>query len=128
MPEWADTPSDIAIILGIVSVLMGAVGWWMRAEIRKNAVEIRANGAQLEPNHGTTLRDAVDRIEVQLSVVHEDMTRNADYARKDVMRLDEKNSTQHDLLSQQLLRVNDRVNAHLTDHLADARQKANGKD
>jgi uncharacterized membrane protein len=126
MSDWYDTPTDVVAILAIFSVLLGAVGWWIRAEIRKNNAEIKANGEQLQPNHGTTMRDAVDRIEAALSVVHDDIKSNAAYARQDVTRLDEKNSTQHGELSAQLLRVNDRVNDHLTDHLAEARDRING--
>jgi hypothetical protein len=121
--DWYDTPTDIVAILAIITVLLGVVGWWMRVEIRRNAVEIKANGDQLQPDHGTTLRDAIDRIELTLGIVHDDMKTNASYARQDVQRLDEKNSTQHDQLNAALLRVNDRMNTHLTDHLTVARQR-----
>jgi uncharacterized membrane protein len=128
MSDWYDTPADIVAILAIASILLGVVGWWIRAEIRKNAVEIKANGEQLQPNHGTTLRDAVDRIEINLRVLHDDMKTNAGYARKDVEALGISNAADHKAIDASVVRLNDRVNAHLTDHLADARQKANGKD
>ena len=56
-------PSAIAILTGIMVPLVGALLYIIRAEIRKNSAVTDATHEQMIPNHGTSLRDAVDRIE-----------------------------------------------------------------
>ncbi len=66
-------PSAIAIITGIMVPLIGALLYVIRAEIRKNTATTDATHEQVVPNHGTSLRDAVDRIERRIDSVHEDI-------------------------------------------------------
>jgi hypothetical protein len=52
---------------------MGALLYIIRAEIKKNTRSTEATEAQMIPNHGTSLRDAVDRIEKRMGEIHTDV-------------------------------------------------------
>ena len=58
MPEWIDSPAEALTILSIAGVLFAALLWLIKAQI----VQTR----ELKPNHGSSMRDAVDRIEASL--------------------------------------------------------------
>jgi len=66
-------PSAIAVITAIMVPVVGALLYVIRSEIRKNTETTDATHAQTIPNHGTSLRDAVDRIERRIDGVHEDV-------------------------------------------------------
>lgn len=55
MPEWIDSPAEALTILSIAGALFAALMWLIRAQI----IATR----ELKPNHGSSMRDAVDRIE-----------------------------------------------------------------
>jgi len=55
MPDWADTPGEFLTILSIVAVVMSGVLWLIRAQV--------AQMKELRPNGGSSLRDAINRIE-----------------------------------------------------------------
>lgn len=55
MPEWIDSPAEALTILSIAGVLFAALLWLIKAQI----LQMR----ELKPNHGSSMRDAVDRIE-----------------------------------------------------------------
>jgi len=73
MPE----ASEIGWTVAILVPCMGALLYIIRAEIRKNTRSTEATEAQMIPNHGTSLRDAVDRIEKRMTEIHIDV-RNVD--------------------------------------------------
>jgi hypothetical protein len=66
-------PSAIAIVTGICVPLLAGLLYLIRAEIRRNTLTTDATHAQTVPNHGTSLRDAVDRIERRIDSVHDDV-------------------------------------------------------
>lgn len=66
-------PSAIAILTGIMVPIVGALLYVIRSEIRKNSAVTDLTHEQVIPNHGTSLRDAVDRIERRIDGVHEDV-------------------------------------------------------
>jgi len=53
VPDWADSAQDWEAIIAVIAAVGAVIAYLIRAEIRK----------QFTPNHGTSLRDAVDRIE-----------------------------------------------------------------
>ena len=55
MPEWIDSPAEFLVILSIVSVVMGGLTWLIRAQ--------SAIGREMKPNGGSSIRDALTRIE-----------------------------------------------------------------
>jgi len=59
MPEWIDTPPELLTILTIIGVTMAALFFIIDSRVRKTLEELR-------PNHGSSLRDAVDRIETKI--------------------------------------------------------------
>jgi|GEM_PF-2118117 len=60
-------PSVIIAICGTllvaISALAGGLLYVIRAEVRKGNVTTEQAHAEMIPNHGTSMRDAVDRIE-----------------------------------------------------------------
>lgn len=63
--------------IGVTVTILVAIGafalYIIRAEIKKNTVTTDLTHAQTIPNHGASLRDAVDRIEKRIDGVHEDV-------------------------------------------------------
>ena len=73
MPDWADSPADWEAILAVLISFSLILGWLIRAAVKQNlaaihenTAETKANGEQLMPNHGTSMRDAIDRIEAHV--------------------------------------------------------------
>ena len=56
MPDWIDSPTELATIIGIGVTTIGVLFWIVRTKVVEVLHETRANS-------GTSLRDAVDRIE-----------------------------------------------------------------
>jgi uncharacterized membrane protein len=67
-------PSAIAIVTAFMVPILAGLLYIIRAEIRKNTATTDLTHEQVIPNHGTSLRDAVDRIEKRIDGVHEDIT------------------------------------------------------
>lgn len=67
-------PSLIAIVTAIMVPMLAGLLYIIRAEIRKNSAVTDATHAQTVPDHGKSLRDAVDRIEHRIDSVHDDIT------------------------------------------------------
>jgi len=56
MPEWIDAPGDIMAILSIFGVLVAVIVFIIDSRVNRMYREMKPNG-------GSSLRDAVDRIE-----------------------------------------------------------------
>lgn len=56
MPDWIDSPTELATIIGIGVTTIGVLFWIVRTKVVEVLHETR-------PNSGTSMRDAVDRIE-----------------------------------------------------------------
>ena len=56
-------PSVIGVIFTGIVLSSGLLLYIIRAEIRRNTKTTDATHEQMIPNHGTSLRDAIDRIE-----------------------------------------------------------------
>lgn len=80
MPE----PSVAAAVTAVLVPMLGALMYVIRAEVRRNTKVTDATALQMIPNHGTSMRDAIDRIERRqqedretyqglISEVHEDV-------------------------------------------------------
>lgn len=57
--NFIDTPPELLTLLTIGGLIMAALFFIIDARIRKTL-------AELKPNHGSSLRDAVDRIESKI--------------------------------------------------------------
>jgi hypothetical protein len=64
MPEWIDAPTEIATIMAIGASVVGVLFWIVRTKVNEVLYETK-------PNSGTSLRDAVDRIETHMLRVEE---------------------------------------------------------
>ncbi len=59
MPEWLNTPGEALTILTMVSVVLAALGWLIKANIHMSK--------EFKPNGGSSLRDQLNRIETRLN-------------------------------------------------------------
>ena len=59
MPEWLDTPGEALTILTMVSIVLAALGWLIKANIHMSK--------EFKPNGGSSLRDQLNRIENRLN-------------------------------------------------------------
>ena len=59
MPEWIDTPTELATIIGIGASVVGVLFWIVRTKVNEVLHETK-------PNSGASMRDVVDRIEHQM--------------------------------------------------------------
>lgn len=83
-----DSPGDILAILSILAIVLTGLLWLIKAEVAKI-------GKEMQPNHGTSFRDAVDAI--------------AD----SVDDLRSQNDRDHERLTRGMSGVNDRLDAHM---------------
>lgn len=98
MPEWIDSPAEALTILSIAGVLFAALLWLIRAQI----IATR----ELKPNHGSSMRDAVDRIEASLREI-----------KADVRDLRQSDKEQSERLFSSIGKVHARLDEHIHDHM-----------
>ena len=96
MPDWIDSPAEALTILSIAGVLMAALMWLIRSQVHAMR--------ELKPNHGSSLRDAIDRIE-----------RNQSELMKDIREL----RLQHNDINERLFNSVGKVHGRLDDHIHD---------
>lgn len=72
MPEWLDTPGEVATILTIAAAVVGSLFWVVRAKVDQVLHETK-------PNSGTSMRDAVDRIERQVERLNDKLDSHIDW-------------------------------------------------
>jgi hypothetical protein len=65
MPEWIDSPGEFLVILTIVGALMGGLTWLIRAQ--------SAISREMKPNGGSSIRDALTRIEASQAEIKVDV-------------------------------------------------------
>ena len=98
MPDWIDSPPEVVTIFTIVALLMGGLVWLIRAQV--------AQMKELKPNGGSSMRDAVNRIERALMEMHAEIR---DLRQHDV--------EQQDRLFNSIGKVHSRIDEHVRDHL-----------
>lgn len=59
MPEWIDSPGEAVTIITLLASVCAALFFIIDSRVRRTYME-------LKPNHGSSLRDAVDRIEQKI--------------------------------------------------------------
>lgn len=98
MPEWIDTPPEVLTILSIAGVLLAALLWLIKAQI--------AQMRELKPNHGSSMRDAVDRIE-----------RSQREMLADIRELRQQHGEINERLFNSVGKVHGRLDEHIHDHM-----------
>ena len=98
MPEWIDSPAEVLTLLSILGVVLAGLVWMIRAQI--------AQMKELKPNHGSSMRDAVDRIEIALQEI-----------RVDVRDLRTADKEQAERLFNSVGKVHGRMDEHIHDHM-----------
>lgn len=59
MPDWIDTPNELMAVLSILGVVVAVIVFIIDARVNRMYREMKPNG-------GSSLRDAVDRIEQKI--------------------------------------------------------------
>lgn len=98
MPEWIDSPAEALTILSIAGVLLAALLWLIKAQI--------AQMKELKPNHGSSMRDAIDRMEAALREI-----------KSDVRDLRQSDKEQSERLYSSIGKVHGRLDEHIHDHI-----------
>ena len=98
LPDWIDSPAEFLTILTITSVLLGALIWLIKV----------VSGVQKEmrPNGGSSLKDAIDRIERQQSSMQAEVSQVTDRLYR-----------QHERMFEEIGKVHRRVDEHVQDHI-----------
>lgn len=110
MPPALDTPEEVAAMLaallgvlgvlaaGIIGVVATVIAAW-RAKVKPllTSTQTAASHAaeQLTPNHGSTVRDSVGRMESTLDRLDRSMSRQLGEIRADMGRQQQHNDRQH---------------------------------
>lgn len=98
MPEWLDTPGEVLTLLSIIGVVVAGLTWLIRSQV----LQMR----ELKPNHGSSLRDAIDRIERSQSEIQ-----------KDIRELRQQHNEMNDRLFNSVGKVHGRMDEHIHDHM-----------
>lgn len=72
MPDWIDSPGEVATILTIAAAVIGSLFWVVRAKVDQVLHETK-------PNSGLSMRDAVDRIERNVDRLNEKLDGHIDW-------------------------------------------------
>lgn len=98
MPEWIDTPPEALTLLSIFGVVMAGLVWLIRAQI--------AQMREMKPNHGSSMRDAIDRIErVQEALL------------TDIRELRSQHNEMNERIFNSVGKVHGRMDEHIHDHM-----------
>lgn len=71
MPEWFNEPGEILAVVSIVTVVFAGLMWLIKA--------VDAIRHETKPNSGQSLRDAVDRIESQVTKLNDKLDGHIDW-------------------------------------------------
>lgn len=58
--DWAGL---ILTALSIVAITIGGIRWFVTTEIKTLSAELKEDLAELRPNHGSSIKDQVNRLE-----------------------------------------------------------------
>ena len=114
MPPWLDTPEEVGAILVAVLGVLGTIGagivmsvagvlvaaakvWRSKVKPVLTRTQAAAETAadQLTPNHGSSARDSLGRIERTLDRVARDLSRQVGEIRQDMTRHETVSERQH---------------------------------
>ena len=58
--DWAGL---ILTALSIIALTVGGIRWFIQAEIKVLSTELKEDLSELKPNHGSSMKDQVNRLE-----------------------------------------------------------------
>lgn len=59
----ADWAGLVLTALSIIAITVGGIRWFVQAEMKTLATELKEDLAELKPNHGSSMKDQVSRLE-----------------------------------------------------------------
>ena len=98
MPEWVDSPPEVLTLLSILAVVLSGLTWLIRAQIRQMR--------EMKPNHGSSMRDAIDRIE-----------RRQENIQTDIRELRVQHNEMNERIFNSVGKVHGRLDDHIHDHM-----------
>lgn len=98
MPEWVDSPPEVLTLLSILAVVLSGLTWLIRAQIRQMR--------EMKPNHGSSMRDAIDRIE-----------RRQENIQTDIRELRMQHNEMNERIFNSVSKVHGRLDDHIHDHM-----------
>lgn len=58
--DWAGL---VLTALSIVAITVGGIRWFIQAEMKTLSTELKSDLSELRPNHGSSIKDQVNRLE-----------------------------------------------------------------
>ena len=58
--DWAGL---VLTALSIIAITVGGIRWFIQAEIKALSTELKSDLSELKPNHGSSMKDQVNRLE-----------------------------------------------------------------
>ena len=71
MIDWVNSPAEILTVLSITAMMLAALIWLIKA--------VQAIGHETKPNSGTSMRDAIDRIERTVDKLNDKLDGHIDW-------------------------------------------------
>jgi hypothetical protein len=66
--DWAGL---VLTALSIIAITVGGIRWFIQAEIKVLSNELKSDLAELRPNHGSSIKDQVSRLEEKSNKLEE---------------------------------------------------------
>lgn len=98
MPEWVDSPPEVLTLLSILAVVLSGLTWLIRAQVHQMR--------EMKPNHGSSMRDAIDRIE-----------RRQESIQTDIRELRVQHNEMNERIFNSVGKVHGRLDDHIHDHM-----------
>lgn len=71
MVDWVNSPAEILTVLSIAAMVLAALMWLIKA--------VQAIQHETKPNSGTSMRDAIDRIERTVEKLNDKLDGHIDW-------------------------------------------------
>lgn len=106
-----DTANDLLAVLTILSILLAGLMWLIRTEVRGIKTETAQIKHETTPNSGSSMKD---KINVMYDIIKASHESEKEWRREQM--------SHNDRIYTSLTDVHRRVDAHLNDHIHDARE------
>ena len=104
MPNWLNETGEWSALVAIFATVMAALLWLIRKEVQTTKHEFR-------PNHGNSMRDVVNRIEMNQKTLLSEMSEIRTHQYE-----------QQERLFNSVGKVHARIDEHIRDHLTDTKE------
>ena len=84
--DWAGL---ILTALSIIAITVGGIRWFIQAEMKNLSNELKSDLSELKPNHGSSMKDQVSRMEADILDLKNQNHKGEEYHEKLDNKIDE---------------------------------------